>query len=293
MNKKVLKAPQGLILEQHNLKMLKMNGFSVIESCIFTKDKKGFMFLEDHLLLFVLSGTYTVYYGNESYTVRKNEMVLLQKSIVIQYQKSGEPDSEDKLDYMLFFLKDELLKEFIKMSNIKFVQPKVPVPISVKPVSECMIKYLESIKPYFRRIDKVEDNLIKIKLLELLFDLAYEDNNIMDQLMQLKQQVHSDITKVVEENVMNPVSINDLAYLSGRSLSSFKRDFQSIYNIPPSKWIKERRLQKAKELLTNTSMSVTDICFTIGFENATHFSRIFREHFGYSPSSYKQHLSLM
>lgn len=293
MNKKVLKAPQGLILEPHNLRMLKMDGFSVIESCIFTKDEKGSMFLEDHLLLFVLSGTYTVYHGNESYTVHKNEMVLLQKSIVIQYQKSGEPDSEDKLDYMLFFLKEELLKEFIKMSNIKFVQPKVPVPISVKPVSECMIKYLESLKPYFRRLDKVEDNLIKIKLLELLFDLAYEDDNIMDQLMQLKQQVHSDITKVVEENVMNPVSINDLAYLSGRSLSSFKRDFQAIYNIPPSKWIKERRLQKAKELLTNTSMSVTDICFTIGFENTTHFSRIFKENFGYSPSSYKQHLSLM
>lgn len=293
MNKKVLKAPQGLISEPHNLRMLKMNGFSVIESCIFTKNEKGSMFLEDHLLLFVLSGTYTVYYGNDSYTVHKNEMVLLKKSIVIQYQKSGEPDSEDKLDYMLFFLKDELLKEFIKMSNIKFVQPKVQVPISVKLVSEFMIKYLESLKLYFRKPDKVEDDLIKIKLLELLFDLAYEDNDIMDQLMQLKQQVHSNITEVVEENVMNPVSINDLAYLSGRSLSSFKRDFQAVYNIPPSKWIKERRLQKAKELLTNTSMSVTDICFTIGFENATHFSRIFREHFGYSPSSYKQHLSLM
>jgi AraC-like DNA-binding protein len=291
MSERVIKVPHGLTVAPYNQSILKLNGFSVIESCIFTQERSGSMFLEDHLLLFVLHGTYTVRHGNQEYTVRKNEMVLLQKAIVVQYEKSGEPGDEDLLDCMMFFLKDELLKEFIKMANIKFAQPVAPVPVSVKPVSECLLKYLESLKPYFNEPSKVEGGLIKLKMLELLFDLVYEDNTIMQQLLHLKQQVRSNISAIVEENVMNPVSLNDLAYLSGRSLSSFKRDFQAIYNMSPSHWIRERRLYKAKELLTHSSMSVTDICFTTGFESVAHFSRLFKEHFGYPPSAYKQHVS--
>ncbi|WP_245592363.1 helix-turn-helix domain-containing protein [Ectobacillus panaciterrae] len=71
---------------------------------------------------------------------------------------------------------------------------------------------------------------------------------------------------------MNPVSLNELAYLSGRSLSTFKRDFRKIYNTSPMKWIRNRRLDKAKELLTHTSLSVSDVCFSTGFENIAHFS---------------------
>ncbi|MFD1903052.1 helix-turn-helix domain-containing protein [Paenibacillus rhizoplanae] len=71
----------------------------------------------------------------------------------------------------------------------------------------------------------------------------------------------------MEENFMNPVSLNDLAYLSGRSLAAFKRDFQAIYNTSPLKWVRNRRLDKAKELLAETALSVTDICFfSTGFE---------------------------
>ncbi len=74
---------------------------------------------------------------------------------------------------------------------------------------------------------------------------------------------------------MNPVSLHDLAYLSGRSLSA-------LYNTSPIKWIRNRRLDKVKELLTNTSLSVTDVCYSTGFENVTHFSRVFKDRVGFT-----------
>jgi AraC family transcriptional regulator, exoenzyme S synthesis regulatory protein ExsA len=92
----------------------------------------------------------------------------------------------------------------------------------------------------------------------------------------------------VEENTFNPVSLNDLAYLSGRSLSTFKREFKDVYNTPPLQWIRNRRLDRARELLTHSPLSVTDICFTTGFENVAHFSKVFKERFGISPSRFKQ-----
>jgi AraC-like DNA-binding protein len=248
------------------------------------------MFLEDHLLLFVLKGMYTVRYGNQSYTVKKNEMVLLQKSITVEFEKSGEKDEEYLLDYMMFFLKEDLINEFVKMADLKPSYPAALDAVSVKSVNDRLISYIESLKPYFTQPDEISSGLIKIKLLELLFDVADTDENFYFQFLQLKRKERKSITEVIEENIFNPVSLNDLAYLSGRSLSTFKREFKEIYNTSPLHYIRNRRLDKAKELLTHTSFSVTDVCFSTGFENVSHFSKVFKERFGISPSLLKKPL---
>lgn len=291
MAERVLKVPRVLTSTTSDQRILNLNGFSVIKSYTLAQKRKGTLFLEDHLLLFVQHGIYSISYGGEIYAVHKNEMVLLKKAICIQYQKTEDPDDPCLLEYKMFFLKDDLLREFFKMTNLKPKGLQAPVPVSIKPANERLIKYVESLEPYFKEPEKVDGNLIKIKLLELLYDVAATDVNLMQQLMQLKQQVRSDIPKIVEENIFNPVSLNDLAYLSGRSLSGFKRDFQAIYNMPPYHWLRERRLDRARELLINTSISVTDICFMTGFENITHFSRAFKERYKSSPISYKQQYS--
>lgn len=287
---KVVRVPHDLASEPVNQGILKMKGLTVVESCTFTKGLKGTMFLEDHLLLFVLEGTYTVRFGSQEYIVRKNEMVLLQKSIVIEYDKSGEAGSDYVLDYMMFFLKEELLTEFIQMTDLESNYPSALVPISVNKVNDRLMNYIHSLKPYFKETDTIRDGLIKIKLLELLFDVADADEQFLYQFLQLKRTKRKSITEVVEQNITNPISLNDLAYLSGRSLSAFKRDFQEIYNTSPLRWIRNRRLDIAKELLLHTSLSVTDVCFSTGFENAAHFSKAFKERFGVAPSTYKKTL---
>lgn len=289
---KVVKVPLELTTAPYHQSILKMNGLSVIESCTHTQNNTGSMFLEDHLLLFVIKGKYTVRYGNQSYTVKKNEMVLLQKSIAVEYEKSGEKDEEYLLDYMMFFLREDLINEFVKMADLKPSYPAALVAVSVKSVNDRFISYIESLKPYFQQPDEISSGLIKIKLLELLFDVADTDENFYFQFLQLKRKERKSITEVIEENIFNPVSLNDLAYLSGRSLSAFKREFKEIYNTSPLHYIRNRRLDKAKELLTHTSLSVTDVCFSTGFENASHFSKVFKERFGISPSLHKKPLRL-
>lgn len=284
---KVLKVPHDLAKEPTNKGFLKMKGLTVVESCTLTEGLKGSMFLEDHLLLFVLEGIYKVRFGNEEFTVKKNEMVLLQKSIMVEYEKSGEKGSGYLLDYMMFFLKEELLTEFINMADLQYNYPSALVPVSVKAVNERLINYINSLKPYFKEADTLKEGLIRIKLLELLFDVADADEQFLYQFVQLKRADRRGITEVVEQNITNPVSLQDLAYLSGRSLSTFKRDFQAIYNTSPVRWIRNRRLDIARDMLLHTSASVTDVCFSTGFESVAHFSKVFKERFGVAPSVYK------
>jgi len=88
----------------------------------------------------------------------------------------------------------------------------------------------------------------------------------------------------VEDNYTSPISLEELAYLSGRSLFSFKRDFQQIYGSTPARWIREKRLAKARQMLQSSQMSVADVAYSLGFENPTHFSRIFKQQYGIPPS---------
>ena len=133
---------------------------------------------------------------------------------------------------------------------------------------------------------------MRLKMLELLYDIASTDKNLFQQILQLKKQVCRDLPSIVEENYANPVTLADLAYLSGRSLSSFKRDFQSIYKIPPAQWIRQKRLAKAKELLA-TNLPVKDVCYSLGFESVAHFSRLYKGHFGHTPSYTKNRESVL
>ena len=286
---KILKVPQGLLEAPYNHSGLELEGCKVIESCTHVSSKTGSMFLEDHLLLFVIQGNYTIRYSKQEYTLQRNQMVLLKKAIAIEYLKSGDPANDHLAEYMMFFIKDEFLKEFAQMTNVDVKQSDELVPVSIKTINPQLLAFVQSLKPYFENEEAIDGGLIKLKMLELLYGLASSDKNLMLQLLQLKKQARTDISHILETNYLNPVSLSELAYLSGRSLSSFKRDFQSIYKIPPSTWLREKRLVKAKDLLNTTAMSVTDVCYSVGFENVAHFSRVFKEHFGMSPSLLKSH----
>jgi AraC family transcriptional regulator, exoenzyme S synthesis regulatory protein ExsA len=264
---------------------LTINGLSVVESCYLPEQSQGTMLLEEHMILYVVKGQNIITHGKESYVMQQHEMLLLKKNTMVHYNKSRAYES------MYFFLKDEFLQDFIRIANIKDIPAKEAAPLAVKPVNERMQKFFDSITPYFTEPGNVDEGLLKIKMLELLYDVAATDKDLLHQLLQMKKPVKADLAEIVEANFATPITIEQLAYLSGRSLASFKRDFNDIFNMPPSDWIRIKRLNKAKEALENTNLSVLDVCYMVGFENPSHFSRIFKEHFGYTPSTVRQSMS--
>jgi len=84
------------------------------------------------------------------------------------------------------------------------------------------------------------------------------------------------------------MKLEEFAHLSGRSLSSFKKDFINTFNSPPGKWLQKRRLEHAKYLLELTDKNINELAFETGFENTSHFIRIFRQTYGVTPLQFKK-----
>ena len=280
---KITKFPSALISGDCTTSSLVMDGGSIIDQCIVTAGERGTFFLEQHLLYVVLGGSVKLTCGRQSWRVGKNEMILLRRAQSVSYEKQGSEET-GLFESQLFAINDELLKDFLTSQQVVIPAMTEEYGAQVSPMSERLVAYCWSLAPYFNDPSQVNPGLLRLKVMELLYNVMDCSKNIFRQMLQLRQPVKTDIHRVVEENYTSPISLDELAYLSGRSLSSFKRDFQDIYGESPARWIREKRLAKAHEMLRSSSLSVADVAYSLGFENPTHFSRIFKQQYGYAPS---------
>lgn len=267
-----------------SVRTLKINGYNAIQSFSAAEVGVGSLLVKDNVLLVVLHGCLRIRYGTTAYTIAKDHMALLRKDILIEFSEASQPGRPDTIDYMMIYIREDILKEFVKLTRLSVPPPAQPTAVTMDSLDIRLLKVIDSLESYFSEAGSIDEYLTRIKLLELLFNLLQAESIVLPQLMDLRTHFRADITSTVEEHVMSAMSLSQLAELSGRSLSSFKRDFFAIYNMPPSTWVRLRRLEKARELFLNTTMTVTDVCYTLGFENLAHFSRVFKSHFGYPPS---------
>ena len=84
-----------------------------------------------------------------------------------------------------------------------------------------------------------------------------------------------------------PLSLADLSRIACLSPNHFLRSFTQIFRATPHQYLTSLRLAAARTMLENTQISVTEICFSVGFESVGSFSSLFRRHHGVSPAQYR------
>ena len=80
--------------------------------------------------------------------------------------------------------------------------------------------------------------------------------------------------------------LEQFGYLTGRSLTTFKRDFKKAFSISPQRWLTEKRLELAHYELTQKKRKASDVYLEAGFENLSHFSFAFKKRYGFAPSQF-------
>ena len=154
---------------------------------------------------------------------------------------------------------------------------------------ELLRTYIESLQFYFQNPGLVSDELQKLKIKELMLLLARTDKAgaVRQLIAGLFTSALPEFRSIIENNLFNPLSTEELATLAGLSLSSFKREFRRVFGQPPATYIRQRRLERAATLLRRTDQRVTDIAYACGFSELAHFSKVFQKTYGQSPTDYR------
>lgn len=154
-------------------------------------------------------------------------------------------------------------------------------------------KFIESLEFYFQNPSLVNDDLLELKIKELILLLVQTNNisSILELITELYSTKTTSLREVIQLHIYSSLSVEELAKLSQMSLSSFKREFKKQFNDSPSNYINSAKLKKAKELLSLSPLPISDIAYEVGFNDPLYFTRLFKKKEGLTPSSYRTNFS--
>ncbi len=250
---------------------------------------KNEVFFEEHAVIYVLEGEKRFVSPHQEAHVQRGNVLFIRRGY---YLMSESIDKAYKS--LVFFFPEKLLKEFVGQNRELFdelaTQEDGFSPVLVLESTPSFEKFTESILPYFSSKSPYLNQFLRLKLHELLLHLIEIDTSqeLKILLFSLYKGQKTDLDYLINNYYLKPLSINELARLSGRSLSAFKRDFEHQFHTSPALWIKHKRLEYASFLLENSSQNVSEIAMEIGYESVSHFIKAFKEKYGFTPVSYQR-----
>ena len=93
--------------------------------------------------------------------------------------------------------------------------------------------------------------------------------------------------ELIDGRYAQPLDLDELARTANFSRFHFLRAFRRAFHATPHEYLIRKRIERAKELLAESDLTVTEICFEVGFESLGSFSTLFHKTVGWSPSIYR------
>ncbi len=254
----------------------------IVLSCLEEHYLRREIMLNHHTLVRIISGEMNVTQADSSYTFVAGDTLLLPRNQLSMVTKKPRGGRFFKSVMMTFTT--ERLKKLYATDNFKSLKPhthKIRA-FQKHPLLESVFASLE---PYFDLASELPENIISIKLGETIAILRTLDSEIDDLLSDFSEPGKIDLAEFMEKHFMFNMTMDKFGHLTGRSLTTFKRDFHKTFNTTPQKWLTQKRLELAHYQLAEKQRKPADIYIEAGFENLSHFSFAFKKYYGYPPTA--------
>lgn len=241
---------------------------------------------EHNYFVYVLDGKKVWHTQDRVHELNKGDCAFFRKGAAIVEQFF-----DATFCVVVFFVPDDFICDTLKGREDRARAGANFPPVMRVDSDDVLAGFFQSMLPYFSLPKKPDDMLLRLKFRELLLNIS--DNPKNKELVSyfctvLQEPANISLQRTMEDNYLFNLKLEDYARLCNRSLSAFKRDFQKIFGNTPGKWLMQKRLERARMLLQHSDKQVSDIAFSCGFENLSHFSRSFKEHFGASPAALRR-----
>jgi len=246
-------------------------------------DKHVKIFTHYNEIAYTLSGKRTIHHGGKSFTLTDNTSLFVRRTAYKQ-----EMDEFVGWEVLAFCFQDDFLRKVFSEFR-QYLPLTSDMLIEIK-VSETTRAFFYSIVPYFMQKTPPAESLLELKFKELLFNILSDPANVnlLAYVNSIIDQQKTPLWEVMEANYMFNLRVAEFARIAQRSVASFKREFREYYHTTPGRWLTRKRLEHAKLLLETSGKNISEIAYDSGFENISHFSRIFKEKYGSSPLQYRR-----
>lgn len=249
-------------------------------SCYDDKFFKSDIMFDNHMLIWFISGETKIVRPEGTYMFGKGDIFLVprnQLATIINYPKDGLPHKT-----VVMHLTTAWLRNFYDGLSVTPSAADVPG-IRHYTGHPLLESCLASLVPYFE-MNNLPPGIANLKITEAVTILRSIDPGIDQVLASFEEPGKIDLAGYMEKNFMFNMTLEKFGYLTGRSLTTFKRDFKKAFSSTPQRWLTKKRLELAHYQFTEKKRKPIEVCYEVGFENLSHFSFAFKKHFGYAPS---------
>jgi len=238
--------------------------------------------LSMNMFSFLQVGKKQVHFADASVMVNKEQSLLIRKGNWLWTELL---DNDDIYYCKLLFFSEEKLKAFLAKHSKKEECLKDEVPFFIIENDAYIASYLDTLSKMSSISSNFNEELLSLKFEEIMLYLLTKYGQKFElYLYSLISKETSPFKKTIESNVYSNLKLEEIAFLCNMSLSTFKRNFIAEYQVSPGKWLQDKRLQRAKEVLENDNLKASDIYLDFGYSNLSSFSIAFKNKFGISPT---------
>jgi AraC-like DNA-binding protein len=254
----------------------------ILYSCYSSINKEGEHLIPEHVMSIILSGSQTVHLGGKVYEFKAGDIRFFRKNQLSKFIKHPSADGDFKS--LSVRLDKDTLNQFSITHQIYSYKAYTGEGLLLLPSGQLLEKYVDSLSPYIDGSGSTNEMLTKLKVDEAIMILLETNPVLKDVLFDFADPGKIDLETFMNRNYKYNVDMNQFAYLTGRSLASFKRDFERIFHLSPNRWIQSQRLKDAYFLIKEKGHRASDIYMDVGFKDLSHFSFAFKKLYGIPPS---------
>lgn len=260
---------------------------TVISNCYITPNPSTEQFIPAHTFMYLAEGFMTIYDGSKEYKLKPGDYGIGKRNHLAKYTKQPDQGAFKKI-YIAF--DQEFLKQFNETYHHTAGRNKSIHAIVPLKKSRIVENFIQSIILVSNEYGTINEPLLSIKRSELLLILLKVNPELADIFFDFSNPGKINLERFMNANFKFNVSLERFAFLTGRSLSTFKRDFKKIFNATPEHWLVQKRLEEAYYLIDKKSKKPSEIFIDLGFEDFSHFSFAFKKLFGHPPTQLKQRM---
>ncbi|NHA07029.1 helix-turn-helix transcriptional regulator [Mucilaginibacter sp. HC2] len=236
-----------------------------------------------YAISFVINGEKAIYRPSDNTIVHTGEGIVIPEGNSIMAEHTL---NEFQYSSVLVFFPASVAIAFLNKHQLNNRASATPDYIKFRQTNY-LTGYIKSLQALIHEGQNLPYELAVNKVEELLLVLLQSHRSQLIALLQCNALSPALLLKnVVENNLFNNLTLEELAFLTHKSLASFKRDFEKAYHIAPGKYIRERKLEVARQELSQ-GKNATSLYLDLGYDNLSNFSSAFKKKFGVSPKQYQ------
>ncbi|MEO6405116.1 MAG: AraC family transcriptional regulator [Ferruginibacter sp.] len=266
------------IKESSLFQKIEINELLFVEYTCMQEETKFGIWSNNNYFAFISSGKKLWKSIYHSYEVDEGDIIFVKKGANLTHQFF-----DREFCAIFIFIPDDFIKAFLKRNTalLNSSQKDLSSQDAVLRVQqdELLESYYHSIQSYLSLSQKPHEQLLILKFEELLLSLFSnkKHQDLTDYFISLCQNQEYHMSRVMEENFAYNLKLENYAQLCHMSLSAFKNSFKQYYNSTPGSWLRGRKLTLALHKLLTTDLSISQISFECGFEDTSHFIRVFKQ----------------